>query len=102
MTAHASIVLIDDRAMLHDFRIVFLHDKVAVRVQRQSVHTIETQRNAIRVRMRLYNKVVFELLLVTVVNKVDAGIDTLVSDSRIGGNVGERCPTAKVMNLAEL
>jgi hypothetical protein len=52
--------------------------------------------------MRFYDKVIFELLLVAVVNKVDAGIDALVSDSRIGGNVSERCPTAKVMNLAEL
>ena len=81
-------LLIDDGLVLAYVAAFRVQHEIAFSADLQFVRTFEVERDLLRVRTRCDDEVVFELALVAVVDEVDAGIDVLVTDLRVGRDIG--------------
>ena len=84
----ASVLLVHDRLSLAYGAPAHRHHEVALRVDRERVRAFDVQGNRPRVRTCMHDEVVFELLLIPVVDEVDTGIDVVVGHFRKGRNPG--------------
>src|SRR4030095_12853111 len=89
-------LLVDDRRVLNQLTSGCGDDQIALRVDPQVVDSVERQPDPAVVGTGIDDEVVFELLLVSVVDYADAGIDVAVFDPRIPSNIG--LPMARIVS----
>jgi len=79
-------LLIDDRFLVPVFILTQPDDEVTLFVDSHSLGAVECEPDLFWISARRYNPVVFQASVVSVVDKIDSGIETTVAGSRIVRN----------------
>src|SRR5262249_53589515 len=80
--------LVDERPLLHDARVTGFDEQVAIGSDADARGALELHADGGGVGAGLHDEVKFELILVAVVDDIDAGVDALVADTFEAGDIG--------------
>ena len=80
-------LLVEARPLLHQTHATLLDYQVAFRAQAQTARALELQPDAAGIRARVEDKIVLELVLVAVVDHVDAGINCVIADAGVVAHI---------------
>src|SRR5262249_42467050 len=80
--------LVDTRLLLHDRLAGGLDGQITIGRDRDAIGTRELEPDGARISARSYHEIVFELVLVAVVHRVDSRVHGAIPDSRIVRNTG--------------
>src|SRR5206468_190861 len=100
--AMAAGLLIDDGRLQANFSVAGLEDEIATNVHSNVPSAFKRQLDRIRVGAWSDEEVVLELLLVAVVNEVHSGIDALVFDFPVPGNLRVPVPASVADDVVAL
>ena len=87
-------LLIDERRLEADFTVADVEQEIASIVYTNGLRALERELDDVRIRARRDDEVVFELLLIAVVDEVHSGIDVLVFDCPVAWNL--RVPVSAI------
>src|SRR2546423_745577 len=79
--------LVENGSILYQFAVAQVDMEIALRVHVEALGSLESHVDLSRVRAGAHQPIILHLVLIAMINQVDAVIDILIFDLAKGGNV---------------